>query len=83
MPLKTVENDGFRYMLRKFDPRYESHSHNYISRTSVLALHTVTTGKVKKQLADATYFASTTDMWSSSAEVIPFMSYTIHFVDKN
>ena len=56
---------------------------HYISRTSVPALHVATIEKVKKKLNDITYFASTTDMWFSSivSGLMPYMSYTVHFVD--
>ena len=78
LPLNPIEKDGFKQMLQKFDPRYEPPSRNYISRTSLPELYAVE--KVKKKLSKVTYFASTTDMWSSIG-LIPYFSYTIHFVD--
>ena len=80
LPLNSIEKDGFKQMLQKFDPRYEPPSRNYISRTSLPELYAATVEKVKKKLSKVTYFASTTDMWSSIS-LIPYFSYTIHFVD--
>ena len=37
-------------MLKKFDPRYEPPSRNYISRTSVPGMYAVTVKKFKEKL---------------------------------
>ena len=81
LPLRIIEKDGFKRMLKKFDSRYEPPSRNYISRTSVPLLYAATVQKVKEKLSGIAYFASTTDMWSSTVGLRPYMSYTVHFVD--
>lgn len=67
LPLRVVEKDGFKRMLKTFDPRYELPSRSYISRTSVPAMYAATVKKVKDELHGVSYFAATTDMWSSTA----------------
>ena len=82
LPLYTVEKEGFKTMLYEFDPRYELPSLNYISRVDVPDLYAVITKEqVVKKLSKVAYFASTTDMWSSTAGLMPFMSYTVHFIN--
>ena len=38
--------------------------------------------KVKEKLSSITSLSSTTDMWSSTVGLRPYMSDTIHFIDK-
>ena len=82
LPLYTVEKKGFKTMLYKFDPRYELPSRNYISRVDVADLYAVITKTFfVKKLSKVAYFASTTDIWSSTAGLMPFMSYTVRFIN--
>ena len=82
LPLYTVEKEGFKTMLYEFDPRYELPSRNYLFRVDVPDLYAVITKEqVVKKLSKVAYFASTTDMWSSTAGLMPFMSYTVRFID--
>ena len=83
LPLYTVEKEGFKKMLYKFDPRYEPPSRNYISRIAVPDLYATTKEQVMKKLSKVAYFASTTDMWSSTAGLMPYMSYTVHFINED
>ncbi len=82
LPLRIVEKDRFKRMLKEFDSRYQLPSRNYISRVSVPGLYMETVQRVKEKLSSASYFASTTDMWSSIVGLRPYMSYTIHFIDE-
>ena len=82
LPVYTVQKDGFRSMIKRFDGRYELPNQSYFSRTATPALYTVTKERVVQQLSSVSYFASTTDMWSSIGTK-PYMSFTVHFIDED
>ena len=66
MPIYTVEKEGFRRMLKTFDPRYELPGRKYFSNTAIPSLYTEVRARVAKELEESNYFSATTDMWSSS-----------------
>ena len=81
LPIHTVTKNGFKDMIKKFDSRYEIPSSTYFSRTAIPTLYSNTKEKVAIQLQAVDHFASTTDMWSSVGSK-PYISYTVHFIDK-
>ena len=81
MPFTTIEKPGFLKMLHTFDPRYVPPGRKYISKTAVPHLYNATREKVEMELKKIQFFSSTTDLWSSET-LHPYMSYTIHYVDK-
>uniref|UniRef100_A0A1X7V255 BED-type domain-containing protein n=1 Tax=Amphimedon queenslandica TaxID=400682 RepID=A0A1X7V255_AMPQE len=56
LPIYTVEKNGFRDMLKSFDPRYELPSRKYFSQVAIPALYVATTDKVKQELAEVANF---------------------------
>ena len=44
-------------------------------------LYTSTKQKVTQKIAGLKFFAATTDMWSSIG-MIPYMSFTLHFINE-
>ena len=80
----TVEKSGFVQMLTKFNSRYELPSRNYFSRVAIPALYSEVKSEIQQKINDQhfTYYAGTTDLWSSIASE-PYLSYTIHYIDKN
>ena len=80
LPIYTVEKEGFRTMLKAFDPRYELPGRKYFRKTAIPTLYTQVRERVTSELKDVDYFSSTTDMWSSSTGE-PYLSYTVHFLD--
>ena len=83
-PAYTVEKVGFKQMLSKFNPRYEPPSRNYFSRVAILALYLEIKSEIQQKINDQyfTFYAGTTDLWSSITSE-PYLSYTIHYIDKN
>ena len=81
VPIRTVEKPGFKKLLKKFDSRYELPSRKYFSQRALPNLYTVIKEKVKKDLASVRFYAATTDLWSSSG-MTPYISYTVHYIDK-
>lgn len=82
LPLYTVEKEGFQSMIRTFDSRYEVPSRSYFSRSVIPDLYSSTKEKVAQKIAGVNFFSSTTDMWSSIG-MTPYMSFTLHYIDKD
>ncbi|KAL6473716.1 hypothetical protein MHYP_G00172770 [Metynnis hypsauchen] len=82
MPFTTVENVGFRKMMSVIDPRYELPGRRYFSRTAIPELYGEVRERVEEKLKSASYFATTADLWSSRTSE-PYMSLTVHFIDKD
>ena len=81
-PFYTVEKPGFKQMIKKLDPKYVIPGRKYFSQTEIPMLYTSTMESVKQDLKQAEYFAATTDLWTSAADH-PYLSLTVHFIDKN
>ncbi|CAL9689321.1 unnamed protein product [Knipowitschia caucasica] len=82
MPIQSVEREGFSKMLKTFDPRYKLPSKKYFSKVALPALYEDARTEVSNALSSVEFFASTTDMWSSRTSD-PYLSLTIHYVDKD
>ena len=81
-PLYTVEKDGFKRLVRAFDERYSIPSRSYFSRNALPNLYAATEDQIKWEICDINNFSTTTDLWSSEG-MLPYMSYTIHFLDND
>ena len=77
-----VEKPGFQRLVKALDNRYQLPSRSYFSKNAIPSLYTATVNKVKEELSSVQYFASTTDIWSSHG-MIPYLSYTVHFIDSS
>ncbi|XP_019206021.1 zinc finger BED domain-containing protein 1-like [Oreochromis niloticus] len=82
MPVQSVEREGFKKMLKTFEPRYKLPTKKYFSKVALPALYEEIRTEVSNALSSVEFFASTTDMWSSRTSD-PYMSLTIHYVDKD
>lgn len=82
IPIYTVEKPGFRKLLAAFDSRYDLPSRNYFSRTAIPTFFAKVRETVKREVREADFYSSTTDMWSSRG-LFPYMSYTVHFIDRS
>ena len=80
MPVYSVEKPGFRQMLAQFDRRYELPSRKYFSQVAIPALYAKVRDKVDNELLGLKYYSATTDLLSSKG-LLPYISYTIHWVD--
>ena len=80
-PFYTVEKPGFQKMVNVFDPKYTLPSRNDFSEKELPRLYSqVRDNVVKPAVTKASFYAVTTDLWTSCARH-PFMSFTIHFID--
>ena len=82
LPLHTVDKPGFRKMLECFDSQYELPTRKYLTRTSIPTFYSKVRDTVAQQLEEIHYYSCTADMWSSRG-LVPYMSYTVHYLDRN
>ncbi|KAI2645384.1 E3 SUMO-protein ligase ZBED1 [Labeo rohita] len=62
MPLSTVEQDGFRKLVKVLDSRYKLPGRKYFSKTALPQLYEECRGKLENNLRNVRYFATTTDL---------------------
>lgn len=82
LPLYTLEKSGIKKMLAEFDVRYTIPSRNYFSRMAIPSLYESSHKIVCQEIWAAEYFSATTGMWSSVG-MMPYLSYTVDFVDSD
>ena len=82
MPIYTVEKAGFKNLLAAFDGRYDLPSRKYFSNTAIPALYNKVRESVECEVQKAEFYSATTDLWSSRG-LLPYMSYTVHFIDSS
>ncbi|XP_060776792.1 E3 SUMO-protein ligase ZBED1-like [Neoarius graeffei] len=63
------------------DQRYEIPGRKYFSQTAISRLYDKCCTKLETHLQDIKYFATTSDLWSSRTSE-PYLSLTIHYIDK-
>ena len=88
-PLNIVEKPGFTYLVSKLDPKYELPSRKYFTLQEIPRLYSEVKDDLFAKLKDAEFFAATTDLWTSGANLLtlatPFTSLHVtghwsHFV---
>ena len=76
-PIYTVEKQGFKKLIKLLDPRFVLSGCKHFSHTALPKLYAECREKVEEELKrDLTYFATTTDLWSSRTSK-PYISLTI------
>lgn len=81
-PCSTVEKSGFRHLVQKLNARYQLPSKEYFADVEVPRLYYHAKDHiVRPKLVEAQYFAVTTDMWTTPATG-PYMSFSVHFIDR-
>ncbi|XP_051962423.1 E3 SUMO-protein ligase ZBED1-like [Xyrauchen texanus] len=78
-PINTVQNEGFKAMIKTLDKRYSLPCRNYFSSVALPGLYTQCRITVEEELQNMQYFAATTDLWSSRT-MEPYLSLTVHFI---
>jgi hypothetical protein len=81
-PYSTVQSEGFKYMLKVLEPRYELPSRTHFSQKVIPELMETVVARMKKELQKATYLAITTDSWTSRATE-NFVAVTAHFINSD
>lgn len=81
-PVYTVEKKGFRELVKTLDPRYVMPSRKHFSDIELPRLYRECRAKVEEELRSVSYYATTTDLWTSRTTQ-PYMSLTIHFIKED
>ena len=80
-PFHTVEKQGFQKMVSVFDFKYILPSTNYFSEKEIPRMYSeLRDNIVNPAVTRASFYAVTTDLWTSCARH-SFISFTIHFID--
>lgn len=82
LPINTVENDGFKRLIKVIDPRYELPGRKHFSQTALPKLYSECREIVETELQNVSYFATTSDLWSSRTSE-PYLSLTAHYIDQD
>ncbi|KAK0145490.1 Zinc finger BED domain-containing protein 1 [Merluccius polli] len=79
-PISTVNNTGFKTLVKTMDKRYVLPSRKHFSRVALPALYDKCRAEVEKDISTAEYFATTTDLWSSRT-MEPYIPLTVHYIN--
>jgi len=80
MPFQIVERPGFLRLMKVAVPHYKVPSRNFFTKTEKPQMFN--NADVVQNLAQGTYFAATTDIWTSeSGAGQPYISFTIHYLN--
>ena len=80
-PISSVENEGFRELLKEFTLRFDITSKNYFRDTVLSHMYENVKAKVKFQLTNGVERHSiTTDGWTSQSTV-DYVTITVHFIN--
>ena len=81
VPFNAVERPGFKRLLHVLEPRYHVPSKSTFSRDRMTKLYDATRGNVMVEIKNnVNFYAATTDMWSSRG-MIPYIGFTLHWID--
>uniref|UniRef100_A0A9J7Y5E2 BED-type domain-containing protein n=1 Tax=Cyprinus carpio carpio TaxID=630221 RepID=A0A9J7Y5E2_CYPCA len=78
-PFSVVENEGFRLLVNKLEPKYTIPSRPHFSQTVMPALYRETKSKVIETLRKAYSVSITTDGWTSRATQ-SYLTVTAHVI---
>lgn len=85
-PYSVVENDRFKVMFTKLQPKYTPPSEKVIRQNMIPSLYLKLQYKIKnlisKHIEEAVDYCITTDIWSSAAND-SYISVTMHFITKD
>ena len=80
-PFQIVDKPGFRHMMSKLNLRYNLPSRRHFPDISIPCLYSqIRDSVVRPKLEQAAYFSATTDLWTN-ANNIPYLTFTVHFID--
>lgn len=80
MPFQIVERPGFLKLMNVAVPHYKVPSRTFFSKTEIPKLYNKVRADVGKSLAQATWFAATTDLWTTNRDGGPYISFTVHYL---
>ncbi|XP_055535390.1 zinc finger BED domain-containing protein 4-like [Wyeomyia smithii] len=81
-PFSMVENEGFRRLMAKMQPKYQIPSRKYFSTTIIPDMYAKCREAKQKSLPRNGFISCTTDIWSSPSNKA-VISLTGHWLDEN
>lgn len=78
-PLSVVENEGFRSLITRLDPRYEIVSRSHLTNVLLPDRYKDEKEKLIHELSTIDYVAATTDHWTSRAND-SYATMTAHYI---
>ena len=81
-PYSTVENEGFKHLIKTLDPRYDLPSRTHIATKVMPSLYSSVKSRVLNDVKNASSIALTTDGWTSRATQ-SYITITSHYVDND
>ena len=81
LPFDTVNDPGFRHLVKTFEPRYTPPDRKTISTHYMQDLYQREKTRVQQHLSNVEGYGITTDMWTSRAKQA-YCAITVHFVIK-
>jgi hypothetical protein len=79
-PLDTVDDKGFRNLIRTFEPRYDPPSRKTLTTKYLPQMYEGEKARIKRELSGIKSFSLTTDIWTSRANHA-YTGLTVHFID--
>lgn len=80
LPIDTVNDSGFRNMLKEFEPRYQLPDRKTIANNYLPAMFEEQKKLVRQNISKASHYAITTDAWTSRANHA-YTTLTVHYID--
>ena len=66
LPISIVDNDGFRELVSKLNPRYDMPHKDHFNRLAIPSLYEITKEDIQhKIINEMGNFSATADLWSS------------------
>ena len=81
-PISTVNDPGFRKMIKEFEPRYTIPVRKTIRNNYLSMMYEEERQCISTSLIDIPHFATTTDLWLTRA-MHSYTGLTIHFEDSD
>lgn len=81
-PIRTVELQSFKEMVRVLQPGYEVPSRKYFSETAIPNAYSSKVQAVRKEMSSSIHYSVTSDAWTSDINMNPYISLTIHFINE-
>jgi len=81
-PYYTVERSGFKNLVSKLNLCYKLPSRKHFSQQEIPRLYNTVKESIMLKLHEIDYYSATTDLRTSRA-THPYLSYTVHFINRN
>lgn len=81
-PLSTVESESFSSLINVLDSRHKVPGRKAFTDEIIPRMYNTTRDMVLKEItSEAAWYCVTTDAWTSSVTMTPFLSLTLHYID--